>query len=214
MGVIDYHLAELEIAKNKDDARHVLPTLYDSDQTILDIGCGIGQSFLALDCTDKTCIGLDVAEEVLQYGRTHYGDQIHFLRSPAEKLPLPSNTFNLVFSRVSLPYTNIPVALQEIRRVLQPDGRVWMTLHQRHMTVKNVTKSLKSLKLLRVVYFTYVLLNGYLLKYFGTVVPFINGRVESWQDTDKMKDLLIQNGFEVDVQQVGRHTVIQGRLRP
>jgi hypothetical protein len=53
MGSIEYHLRELEIALDKNDNRKILPNVLDSDKVILDIGCGIGLSFIALDRTDR-----------------------------------------------------------------------------------------------------------------------------------------------------------------
>ena len=128
---IQHHLAEFRIARDPTDPRHALPTLLDSDKAILDIGCGVGQTFLALCCSGRICIGVDVDETVLRYGESHYGDKIHFVCASAASIPLPSGTFDLVICRVSLPYVNIPKAMGEIRRVLKPRGRLWMTLHSR-----------------------------------------------------------------------------------
>jgi len=212
MDPIEYHLKELEIAFNKNDERKSLPIILDSDKIILDIGCGIGQSFIALDCSDKICIGIDVDEDVIRYGIENYGSKIQFILSDAKRIPLPSNTVDLVYSRVSLPYTNIPKVIKEIRRVLRQDGRVWMTLHSKDMAIKYIKEAISSRNIKRFVYVTYVILNGYFLKYFGIVFPFINGRYESWQNTSAIKKLLILSSFEVNVHEVGSHTVIEGRL--
>ena len=212
MASIEYHLKELKIALDKNDERWILPDILDSDKAVLDIGCGIGQSFVALDCTDRICIGLDIDEDAIRYGIENYGSKIHFILSDAKHLPLPSNTFNLVFSRVSLPYTNIPKVIREIRRVLRTDGRVWMTLHSKGMAIKYLKDAVSSRNIKRLIQVTYILTNGYLLKYFGIVLPFINGRYESWQNPSSMKQLLIRNGFDVNVHESGRHTVIEGRL--
>ena len=212
MGSIEYHLGELDIALDKDDERRVLPDILDSDKAILDIGCGIGQSFIALDCADRTCIGLDVDEEAVRYGIENNNSGIQFILSDAARIPLPSRTLNLVFSRVSLPYTNIPKVIREIRRVLRNDGRVWMTLHGKSMADRYLKEALRIRSVKRLLHVIYILFNGYLLKYLGFVIPFINGRFESWQDTSAIKSLLIRNGFKVDVHKVGWHTVIQGAL--
>jgi ubiquinone/menaquinone biosynthesis C-methylase UbiE len=212
MGSIEYHLNELKIALDMNDERRILPTILDSDKAILDIGCGIGQSFIALGCTDRICVGLDIDEDAIRYGMENYGDKIHFILSDAKHMPLPSNTFDLVYSRVSLPYMNIPKVIREIRRVLRKGGRVWMILHSREMAAKYLEEAMISGDIKRLIRLTYMLINGYVLKYFGIVFPFINGRFDSWQDTSAMKSLLTRNDFEVDVYKVGRHTVIEGRL--
>lgn len=212
MNSIEYHLNELKIALDRNDQRRVLPEMLDSDRTILDIGCGIGQSFLAMDCTGRICIGIDIEEEVVRYGIDKYGDRIQFILTDAERIPLPSNTIDLVYSRVALPYTNIPRVIREIRRVLRSNGRVWMTLHDRGVIDDYMRDAIRSFAIKRLIHVSYILMNGFLLKYFGMLFPFINGRYESWQDTDAMKSLLIKNGFEVRVREAGRHTIIEGIL--
>jgi len=212
MGRIEYHQEELKIALDRGDERRVLPEILNSDRVILDIGCGIGQSFMALDTTNRICIGLDVDEDAVRYGIEHHGHKVQFILADAAHIPLPSNTLNLVFSRVSLPYTNIPKVVKEIRRVLQSDGRVWMTLHGKQMTDRQLREALRAGNMKQLVRAIYTLANGYLLKHLGIVVPFITGRFESWQDISAMKSLLIKNGFEVDVFETGGHTVVQGKL--
>lgn len=212
MASIEYHLEELKIALDRNNEKRILPSILDSDKAILDIGCGVGQSFIALDCTDRACIGLDIDEDAVSYGIKNFGSRIHYILSDAKRIPLPSNTFNLVYSRVALPYTNIPKAIREIRRVLRNDGRVWMTLHSREMIRDDLKKAISARNIKRLIHVVYIMVNGYLLKHFGVLVPFINGRFESWQDASTMKNLLIRNGFQVDVHEDGRHTVIQGSL--
>ncbi len=212
MDSIEYHRKELEIALDKNDERRILPDILDSDRAILDIGCGIGQSFLAMDCRDKICIGIDIDEDALRYGIDNYGSRIQFILSDASHIPLPSNTFDLVFSRVSLPYTNIPRVIREIRRVLRKGGRVWMILHGRDMAARYLSQAMRSGGIKRLIHVIYILLNGYLLKYLGVLVPYANGRYESWQDTTAMQKLLGRSGFEVRVREVSRHTVLEGRL--
>lgn len=212
MGSIQYHLKELEIGLDKNDERRILPNLLDSDTAVLDIGCGIGQTFIALGCTDRFCVGLDIDDDAIRYGIEAFGRQIHFILADAKHIPLPSETFNLVYSRVSLPYMNIPRVIEEIRRVLRNDGRVWMTLHGRDVPTRYLEEAIKSRNTPRLIHAVYTLMNGYLLKYFGFVLPFANARYESWQDTSAMKRLLIRNGFDVHVCEVGRRIVIEGRL--
>ena len=87
-----------------------------------------------------------------------------------------------------------------------------MTLHSKNIANGYLKEALRLRSIKRLLHVIYILFNGYLLKYFGFVIPFINGRIESWQDTSAMKSLLIRNGFKVDVHNVGWHTVIQGTL--
>ena len=211
MGSLDYHLKELGIALDRNDERRILPTVLDSDKVILDIGCGIGQTFIALDWADRTCVGLDVDKEAIRFGSKNYGSKIQFILSDAQYIPLPASTFDLVYGRVSLPYTNIPKVIREIRRVLRSDGRVWMTLHSRDRAVLYLKEAIRSRNIKRLMHVTYILINGYLLKYFGIVLRFLDGSYESWQDLSAMKKLLVRSGFKAEVHEAGRHTVIEGR---
>src|SRR5262245_27317203 len=137
MGTIDYHLMELEIALSANDDRRALPTVGDSETVIVDIGCGIGQTLVALDCPhDKTCIGIDVDRAALTYGTRRFGNKVRFLCCDAARLAIASGVAHLVFSRVALPYTNIPPVIGEIRRVLKEGGRVWFALHGRAMACR------------------------------------------------------------------------------
>ncbi len=202
----------MEIALDKNDNRNILPNVLDSDKVLLDVGCGIGQSFVSISRTDRICIGIDIDEDAIRYGMENYGSKSQFILSDAEHIPLPSNKFDLVYSRVSLPYTNIPKVIKEIQRVLRKGGRVWVTLHSRDMAAKYLEEAISLRSIKRLIHVIYILINGYLLKYFGVVFPFINGRYESWQDISAIKQLLIHSGFEVDMHKIGIHTVIEGRI--
>ena len=212
MGNIQYHLGELEIALNEHDARHILPAVLDADRAILDIGCGIGQSLIALGCADRLRVGIDVDEAAIGYAIEHYGSQIQFVLSDAKRIPFPARTFDLVLCRVSLPYTNIPAVVAEIARVLRSGGRVWMTLHDHARAKRELDAAIASRRLRRIVHRLYVLANGYFFRYSGRLFPYLTGKYESWQDSVAMQKLLARHGFEVAVRQEGQHTVFEGRL--
>lgn len=214
MTSIDYHLNELKIALDASDKRRVLPSLRDGDEAILDIGCGIGQSFVALNCLDRVCVGVDVDLDALRYGAATYGEAIRFILCDAARIPMPSGYFDLVLSRVSLPYTNVPQVVEEIKRTLKPgSGRVWLTLHVRATAMAYLKAAVRPrLNLKRLTHVLYILVNGYALKYCGFVFPFVGGRYESWQDPEAMKTLLQRHGF-VDVQAytANGHSIVEAR---
>ena len=160
---------------------------------------------------DRTCIGMDIDEEAITYGIDNFGNNIQYILSDAKKIPMPSNMFDLVFSRVSLPYTNIPKVIKEVKRVLKKDGRIWMTLHNRDIANEYWEEAKESRNLKRLIHV--ILINGYCLKYFGFLFPFLNGQYESWQDISTMENLLTKNGFDVSVSETDEHTVIEGILK-
>ena len=200
MSNISYHLTEMEIAKNGDDTRNILPVLHQNDDVVLDIGCRIGQTFVALNCLNRRCIGVDIDPEAINYGKKLYGDNIEFHLSSAEKLPVESESCNLVICRVSLPYTNIPRVLREIKRVLKPNGRVWLTIHDLTLAKSYFLDAWrKDANWKRKLHVIYILLNGYSLKVFGKVFPFINGKYESWQDYNALIKLLYKENLNAKI---------------
>lgn len=210
---IEYHLKELEIAQNPNDPRRVLPEILDSDSAILDIGCGIGQTFIALNCTDRMCIGLDVDESAIDYGIKNYGDKIQFILSDAGRIPLPSNMLDLVCCRVSLVYTNIPKVITEINRVLKTGGRLWIIPNSREFAMNNLREAMCSRNIKSMITQIYSIANGYCLKYLGFLFPFVNGKYESWQDIPTLTKILMRNGFAVKVSSTGTHTIVEGLLK-
>ena len=195
---IDYHLRELKIAEDPKSPSHVLPDFSDGDRCVLDIGCGIGQILSTMvQRNDRLVIGLDLDFWSLEFGRNRF-DHIEFVNGAAESLPFRDGGFDFVFSRVSLPYTNIPEALSEIARVLKPNGRVWLTLHPFSMLLRNLKNSF--------------LMNGISLSVFCKQFPLpFNGKYESVQfETGIVKALKIA-GFENIRVDKGRHFVVTGR---
>jgi ubiquinone/menaquinone biosynthesis C-methylase UbiE len=48
--------------------------------------------------------------------------RLRLFHAAADSLPFPGTYFDVVYSRVAVPYTNIPVAMSEAFRVLKPRG--------------------------------------------------------------------------------------------
>lgn len=98
-----------------------------SPQTILDAGTGTGSAVPALFTRYKKAqlVTFDLSENMLQKAALHGS----FFRSPQavcgdiEQLPFADNTFDLVFSSLSLQWCNdLNAALLEAKRVLKPGG--------------------------------------------------------------------------------------------
>ena len=123
----EYHLSEIEIAKDPTHPAHILPPPMPATAQILDIGCGAGQSLLAA-YPGRVTFGIDIDLQALEIGRA-LTEEVKFTCGRAENLPFRDAFFDAVISRVALPYTNIPVSLREIRRVIKQDGTLWMTVH-------------------------------------------------------------------------------------
>ncbi len=199
---ITYHLQELEIARNQKSPSHGMPSFSENDTAILDIGCGIGQTLVASSLENgKLLVGIDIDLDSLIYGQRQFG-YINFINGTAECLPFQSESFDFVISRVSLPYTNIPKSLKEIRRVLKKDGKVWFLLHPFPMVLRNLKKSMFTLQIKKVVFYTYVIVNGIYFHIFGKQFASpVYGIYESFQTESGMIKALENAGF--------RHPTIQ-----
>jgi len=197
MSEIAYHLGELDIARNADDARRILPELPETFESILDLGCGIGQTLIACNLTPKTfACGVDVNEEALAYGRK-IADHISFVRASGEHLPFADGSFDVVISRVTLPHMHVPKALQEISRALKPGGRVWLTLYPMSWILRRAGESLKAGNLKNFAYQFYVMTNGAFFHLTGRQFRFpFNRRCESFQTVKGVIRAMKEAGFE------------------
>jgi len=204
-----YHLSELEIARNPKINSYAMPEFSANDQAVLDIGCGIGQTFVASKVEPgKLLVGVDIDLECLIYGRHQFG-YITFVNASAEQLPFRDSLFDLVISRVSLPYTNIHQSLMEAERVLRKNGRVWFTLHPFSMVRSHLIQSLRRLEIKDIVYRSYVIVNGLTFNCLGRQFPFfVKRRYESFQSSSGMTRAMRNAGFvDIWVGKKGEHFV-------
>ena len=125
---ISYHRAELDVARDAANPQRLVPDP-GAAARILDIGCGAGQTIVALDCAARS-VGVDIDLEALRYGAAgEMGEPLRMAAATGERLPFVDGAFDFVFSRVALPYMNISAALAEAHRVLRRGGRLWLSLH-------------------------------------------------------------------------------------
>lgn len=96
-----------------------------------------------------------------------------------------------MIARVSLPYTNLRLSLREIHRVLKPGGALWAVLH----SVSTPWRSALGVNLKRWVFFVYIALNSLLFHFAERMVPYLNGRYESFQTIGGMRRALRRVGF-------------------
>lgn len=116
--------------------RHVISGLdFDPGDQIIELGCGPGRALTPLAKQvgpTGTVIGLDAAPAILERANDRVeGRQGHatidLLQGDARSLPLPANSCDLVYVEHTLELFSseeIRTVLDEIRRVLAPDGRL------------------------------------------------------------------------------------------
>jgi ubiquinone/menaquinone biosynthesis C-methylase UbiE len=204
-----YHATELMIARTRDHPNRIMPEAGPADRRILDLGCGAGQTLIALELHPSVfAVGVDRDLASLELGR-EWAPGVLFVGADGEALPFSSQSFDLVISRVALPYMNIPVALAEIFRVLTPGGRVWLTLHPARLILGMLGRSLTSMNYRASIFFTYALLNGLLFHVTGRLArwPFARRRYESVQTRRSIMRALRNAGFQALTIDVARHFV-------
>ena len=198
MELNNYHLEELAIATTAGHPKRIVPPVTKADRVVLDVGCGAGQTLIATNFEPgTTVIGLDVDKSALSLGR-QLAKPINFVCARAECLPFQAERLDFVFSRVALPYMNVPETLCEIRRVLKSGGRVWLVLHPYSMVLKETVEAVTRLKIRRAVVCLYVIANGIVLNLLGKEfhLPFRKDYYESFQTMRGISKLLQKAGFD------------------
>jgi SAM-dependent methyltransferase len=155
---ISYHKLEQAIVRDLTNPRRLVPDYPCAGWSVLDIGCGIGQTLMApeLETAAERC-GVDVDADAVAYGRTCGLD---LKCAPAEDTGLSNARFDLVYSRVSLPYTGLHRSLPEIFRVLKPGGYAWMSLHPWTWELRAVGRAIRAGSVRDLIDRLYVLCNG------------------------------------------------------
>lgn len=99
---------------------------------VLEIGSGRGggASWIARTLNPKALLAVDYSEEAVRLSQDWYATQenLHFKVGNAEDLPLPDNSFDIVYNvESSHCYANVPNFLEEVFRVLMPGGKFCWT---------------------------------------------------------------------------------------
>lgn len=87
----------------------------------LDVGCGTGLSTRALVPTSDLVVGVDISEDMLRQADAFPG--VAFVLAAGERLPFNEATFDLATVASAIHWL-APIALHEVRRILEEDGRL------------------------------------------------------------------------------------------
>lgn len=88
---------------------------------VLDVACGTGLVSRLFTGAVKELVGVDITEDMAEQAKP-YLDRL--IIAPAENLPLPSDSFDLVVCRQGIQFMTLPDAVAEMIRVLRPGGRI------------------------------------------------------------------------------------------
>lgn len=92
---------------------------------VLEIGCGFGGMLHVFGEQGAASVtGIDIDESRAAYARKKMADRASVVTAPAERLPFPDQSFDLVACDSTIEHVNdIGLVLAEVRRVLRPGGR-------------------------------------------------------------------------------------------
>jgi ubiquinone/menaquinone biosynthesis C-methylase UbiE len=110
------------------------------DRSVLEIGVGMGADHLEwARYGPRRLTGIDFTRRALEHTSMRLrlaGYRPHLLEGDAERLPFPSNTFDLVYSWGVLHHTpDTAGAIREVHRVLRPGGVARMMIYHRRSVV-------------------------------------------------------------------------------
>jgi ubiquinone/menaquinone biosynthesis C-methylase UbiE len=191
--------------------RYALPEFPLDGLTILDIGCNTGSAYEHTRFRNaKALHGADVDIKAISEGREKF-PHLHLKVAAAENLPYEDGSFDCVIARFSFPYTYIPRALSEAFRVLNPEGRVFLGMHDWRHHISFARASIGSPK--RLLDLIYVTVASLLLSATGWCInkPWTGG-YETFQTKGRMARLMKEAGFiDVSHERWEHHSIFQGR---
>ena len=199
-----YHRAELDVARDVTNPQRLVPDPGNATR-ILDIGCGAGQTILALDCGRRS-VGIDIDLDALRYGANGaLGERLRVAAATGERLPFQDEAFDFVYSRVALPYMDIPAALAEAHRVLRRGGRLWLALHPIAIPLEQFRRG----NLRGRVYAACTIANGLWLHLTGRTIHLGSRIRESIQTERGMRLALRRAGFSgVEFRRTDLHFIV------
>ena len=109
---------------------------YHSGEQVLEVGCGIGTDLAEFARNGAIVTGVDLGADQVQLTKLNFQLQNlpykEIRQANAEQLPFEDNTFDLVVSLGVLHHTpNTEKAIEEVRRVLKPDGKAILVFYAR-----------------------------------------------------------------------------------
>jgi ubiquinone/menaquinone biosynthesis C-methylase UbiE len=122
------YLASTAHAQGEDLGQLVAFLDPQSDDVVLDLGCGVGHTLRRVAPLVRSAIGADATAGMLEGARTLMTREgignVTLVVTTAEALPFPDATFDGVVCRLAAHhFADVPRAFAEVARVLRPGGR-------------------------------------------------------------------------------------------
>lgn len=115
--------------------RRVLPALLEPDAVVADLGCGTGKLTEAIAPFAQKVIGIDSSEAMIDAARTRLRllDNVELQRAELESIPLADACADVALMVLVLHYVaSPPEVLRQVRRILEPGGRLVIVDMQPH----------------------------------------------------------------------------------
>lgn len=116
--------SEGSLLEAEHDARYAWAAGLVRDREVLDAGCGLGRGTAALAAAGASrAIGVDISDDAIRNARERYGDAAEFVVADLAELAFEDGRFDVVVCFETIVHVGDPErALDELRRVLRPDG--------------------------------------------------------------------------------------------
>ena len=101
---------------------------------ILDLGCGNGRHLIPFSKNKFNCYGIDFSKNMINNAKLSFKKnnlKAVFKQATLTKIPFKNNTFNYIICLASFHSLNKKeqnIALKEIKRVLKPDGKLFIVV--------------------------------------------------------------------------------------
>lgn len=118
-------------------ARYEWVSQFASGCRVLEVGCGSGQGTrMVADAGAAEVMGVDVSEASIAHARSNVAtDRLTFRTVAGKSLPLPDAAYDMVVSLETIEHVaDDDRFLEEIARVLRPDGRFFCSTPNRTVT--------------------------------------------------------------------------------
>lgn len=99
-----------------------LAQLVAQPRVALDVGCGNGQLTVQLAQHVDQVIGIDPSQDQIDHAESHAN--IRYLCAPAEQLPLPDQSVDLITAAQAAHWFDMPAFCAEVQRVARPGAVV------------------------------------------------------------------------------------------
>ncbi len=158
------HIHDLELAQHpvgthgffqdldeyRFDKLRYLPGVVDfkgyRNKKILEVGCGVGIDLVRFARGGAAVHGIDLAEQSVNLARKYFEHEnlsASLNLGNGEALQFDDNSFDMVYAHGVIQYTADPQKMvDELRRVVRPDGQVIMMVYNRHSWLNFLSQTL------------------------------------------------------------------------